>query len=33
MIQLKTLDTAMVEIYQRILENKPFDKNLKPYSK
>lgn len=31
MIKLKTKDSYLKEIYQRISENKPFDKNLKPY--
>jgi hypothetical protein len=31
MIKLKTKDSYLKEIYQRISENKPFDKSLKPY--
>jgi hypothetical protein len=31
MIKLKTKDSYLREIYQRVYENKPFDKNLKPY--
>ena len=31
MIKLTTKDSLMREIYQRICENKPFDKNLKTY--
>ena len=30
-IKLRTLNSFMNEIYQRISENKPFDINLKPY--
>lgn len=33
MIRLKTIDSVMFEIHQRIISNKPFDKDLKPYSK
>lgn len=33
MIKLKTLDSVMIEVYDRIIVNKPFDKNLKPYTK
>jgi|LakMenEpi03Aug12_release.lakeMendotaPanAssembly.Ray.scaffolds.fasta_scaffold3400256_2 hypothetical protein len=33
MIRIKTVDSVMCEIYQRIVNKKPFDKNLKPYSK
>jgi len=33
MIRLKTLDSVMIEVYNRINLNKPFDKKLKPYSK
>ena len=31
MIKLKTKDSYLREIYQRVYENKPFDINLKPY--
>jgi hypothetical protein len=31
MIKLRTKDSVMKEIFERISENKPFDKNLKPY--
>ena len=31
MIKLTTKDSLMREIFKRIRENKPFDKNLKPY--
>jgi len=30
-LKLRTLNSFMNEIYQRISENKPFDTNLKPY--
>lgn len=30
-IKLRTLNSFMNEIYQRIYENKPYDFNLKPY--
>ena len=30
-IKLRTLNSFMNEIYQRVSENKPFDYNLKPY--
>ncbi len=30
-LKLKTLNSFMNELYQRISENKPFDNNLKPY--
>lgn len=33
MIRIKTVDSIMSEIYQRITNKKPFDKNLKPYPK
>jgi hypothetical protein len=33
MIKLRTLDSVMLEVYDRITLNKPFDKKLKPYSK
>ena len=33
MIRLRTLESVMNEIYQRVNLNKPFDKNLEPYSK
>jgi len=29
--KLRTLNSFMNEIYQRVSENKPFDTNLKPY--
>jgi hypothetical protein len=31
MIKLRTKESLMREIFERISENKPFDKNLKPY--
>lgn len=33
MIRLKSVESTMNEIYQRVVQNKPFDKNLKIYSK
>jgi hypothetical protein len=30
-LKLRTLNSFMNEVYQRISENKPFDINLKPY--
>jgi hypothetical protein len=30
-LKLRTLNSFMNEVYQRISENKPFDSNLKPY--
>lgn len=33
MLNLKTVDGVMLEIYERIISNKPFDTNLKLYSK
>lgn len=33
MISIRTKNSVMNEIYQRILQNKPFDKNLKPYTR
>ena len=33
MFSLRTADSVMNEIYDRILLNKPFDKNLRPYTK
>ena len=30
-LKLRTLNSFMDEVYQRISENKPFDINLKPY--
>ena len=30
---LRTTNSIMTEIFNRISENKPFDKKLKPYSK
>ena len=31
MIKLRTKESLMREVFERISENKPFDKNLKPY--
>jgi hypothetical protein len=31
--RLRTQDSVMCEIFERIKQNKPFDKNLKPYNK
>jgi hypothetical protein len=31
MIKIRTKESLMREIFERISENKPFDKNLKPY--
>ena len=31
MIKLRTKESLMIEVFERISENKPFDKNLKPY--
>jgi hypothetical protein len=31
--KLRTLNSVMNEVYNRISQNKPFDKNLKPYKK
>lgn len=33
LFRLKTQDYAMCEMFERIKQNKPFDKNLKPYKK
>lgn len=33
MIKLKTKKIVMSEIYDRIIDNKPFDTKLKPYDK
>lgn len=32
MIQLRTIKSLVEEIHKRIVENKPFDNNLKPFS-
>ena len=31
--KLRTLNSVMNEVYNRISQNKPFDKTLKPYKK
>ncbi len=31
--KLRTQDSIMCEMFERINQNKPFDKNLKPYNK
>ncbi len=32
MYRLKSVEASMIEICERILQNKPFHKNLKPYT-